>query len=235
MCGGTDFGNQAPLKLKASEAQSLSNTNYFFTQTNKNVTGRLNLEDFHNNLVFGTLADFPIGQVYYNLDFGEYDFFDCTKLYFRLPGEHFLEGERYDMELQFNCSGLIPGDKTKNYKSTFVAVPVQKVKNFEESTKFFDIFENVKINDTLTVSSFEEILDSFNMYKRIFYYKATASYPECMVAMNWLFIENVLKIKEKTFDHLFSLLDPNQISDGNYRLASDKVDDYFLLDNKFSK
>jgi carbonic anhydrase len=235
MCGGTDFGNQAPLKLKASEAQPLSNTNYFFTQTNKNVTGTLNLEDYNNNLVFRTESTSPIGTVYYNLDFGEYDFFDCTKLYFRLPGEHILEGQRFDMELQFNCSGIIPGDRSKNYKYTFVALPVQKVKNFEESTKFFDYFENVKLADNITVPSFEEILDSFNMYKRIFYYKATASYPDCLVAMNWLFVENVLKIKEKTYDQIFSLLDPNQISDGNYRLASDKVEDYYILDNKFIK
>jgi carbonic anhydrase len=235
MCSA-DFGNQAPLILKTQEAIKLPNDNFFFAQMNKNVTGVLNLENFNNNLVLTFDDASPMGTIYYNLEKDEqqqrqFFFFNCTKLYFRLPGEHIVEGVRYDMELQFNCSGVIPGDKQKNYKNAFVAIPVQKVKNFEAQSQFFDSFENLKLGSEITIRDFEEALDAFSMFKKVFFYSGGTNYPDCLVGANWIFVDNVMKVREKVYKQLFDLLDKNQIEDGNYREASPKKEDYYLLES----
>lgn len=237
MCS-TDFGNQAPLILKSSEAIKLSNDNYFFAQMNKNVTGVLKLEDQNNNLVLTFNDSNPMGTIFYNLEKDDqqqrqYYFFNCTKLYFRLPGEHIVDGEKYDMEIQFNCSGLIPGDKSKNNKYAFVAMPVKKVKNFEEQSSLFNQFENLTYDSSITIDNFDDSLDSFNMYKKVYFYSGGANYPQCLLGTNWIFVHNIMKIKEKVYKNLFSLLDKNQIEDGNYRIANPKKEDYYMLENSF--
>jgi carbonic anhydrase len=239
MCS-SDFGNQAPLILKSSEAIKLTNDNYFFSQMNRNVTGTLNLEDFNNNLVLTFNDTTPMGTIFYNLEkddhgVNQYYFFNCTKLYFRMPGEHVVEGNKYDMELQFNCSGIIPTDKSKNYKSAFVAVPVQKVKNFETQSKLFDSFINASLGSQIKIDSFDDALDSFNMYKKIYFYSGGGNYPQCLLGTNWIFVDNVMKVNEKVYNSLYALLDQNQIVDGNYRTAMPKSEDYYVLEYNFQK
>jgi carbonic anhydrase len=244
MCD-SDIGIQAPLILKSTEAQKLSNYNYFFTQMNTNVTGFLNLEDFNNNLVLSFDKDNSMGTIYYNLEnddkgVRQYFFFNCSRLYFRLPGEHVIDGVKYDMELQFNCSGVIPGDKGKNEKIAFVAVPVKLVKNYETQSTFFDNFN--KLFDTnstglgsqITINNFDEAFDSFNMYRSVFFYVAGVNYPQCLVSSNWIVIKNVLTVHERVYDKLFSMLDKNQIDDGNYRIAGTSTE-YFMLESIFNQ
>lgn len=237
MCS-TDFGNQAPLILKTSEAVKLTNDFFFFSQMNTNVTGNIRLEDFNNNLVLNFDDSSPMGTIYYNLEKDEHGnrqffFFNCTKLYFRMPGEHVVDKISYDMEIQFNCTGLIPGDKSKNKIYAFVALPVKKVKNFENQTELFNNFDNVTLGSNITISNFNDVLNSFNMYNKIFFYVAGANYPECLMGTNWIFMQKVLTIREKNYNNLFSLLDKDQITDGNYRKANPKGDDYYILESSF--
>src|SRR5690606_19639583 len=133
--------------------------------------------------------------IYYNLEKDDhnnpqYFFFNCTKLYFRLPGEHVIDQMKYDMELQFNCSGLIPGD-TQNYKYAFVAVPVQVVKNYLDQSPFFNSFNsllNEGLGAEVTINDFSDALDMFNMHKGVFFYVAGANYPQCLVSNNWIVV-----------------------------------------------
>lgn len=214
-----------------------------------NVKGGLNLEDQRNNLVFTADDKNTLGTVYYNLytdDFGDnyYYFFNCTKLYFRIPGEHIIDDKKYDMELQFNCTGEIPGDKSHNVKYVFVAVPVIAVEDTEQQSNFFNNFDvllkqNVTMDNlpySLAIDSFDEILNPFNMFNKIFFYVGSVNYPECMIDSNWIVVENPITIRKSLSQAFFSLLDKNQIVDGNNRKATPKAQDkeYFILENNFS-
>jgi len=243
----TDFGNQAPLILKTDEALKLSNEFYFFSKMNKNLEGSLDLEDFRNNLVLTFDERNPIGTIYYNLDKDDFDeyfyyFFNCTKLYFRIPGEHILDDIKYDMELQFNCSGKIPGDKSGNIKYVFVATPVKAVDDADNQSQFFNNFEVLLKDDVKTenlpykisVESFDEILNPFNMFNKIFFYSGSVNYPECMINSNWIFIDNPVTIRKNLLQKFYSLLDKDQIDDGNNRKAVPKTQDYYILENSFN-
>jgi carbonic anhydrase len=209
----------------------------------------MNLEDQRNNLVFTANLENPLGTVYYNLytdDFGDnyYYFFNCTKLYFRIPGEHVIDENKYDMELQFNCTGEVPGDKSHNKKNVFVAIPVINVEDSEKQSNFFNNFEilmkdNVTTENLpyfLSVDSFDEILNPFNMFSKIFYYIGSTNYPKCMLEAQWIVIENPITIRKSLSQKFFSLFDKDQTVDGNNRKASPKANDkeYFILQNNFS-
>jgi carbonic anhydrase len=209
---------------------------------NYNKTGTLDLEDYNNNLVL-TFNE-SIGTIYYNLEKDEsmnnqYVFYNCTKIYFRLPGEHVLEKQKYDMEIQINCTGVPPGDKSGILKVVFVAIPVEIVKNYNSQSSVFDNFESAleKANRSLPLSikveTFDEVLNPFNMFSRIYFYTGVSNYPKCRINANWIVIESPLRIKERNYNLLFDLLDKNQIDDGNYREANPKLKDYFMLENKF--
>ena len=214
---------------------------------NKNIEGKLNLEDFRNNLVLSFNEENPMGTVFYNLyidDFGDqqYYFFDCKKLYFRMPGEHTIDNKTFDMELQFNCTGEISGDASHNMKSVFVAVPVVAVNDNESQSNFFDNFnilqnEHVSSDNfpyTLSIDNFDDILNPFNMFNKIFFYVGSVNYPECMSEANWIVIENQVTIRKSLLNAFFSLLDPNQIQEGNNRKAVPNSREYFILENNFN-
>lgn len=204
---------------------------------NYNKTGELSLQNFNNNLVL-TFNE-SIGTIFYNLeqdDFNpdeySYYFFNCFGIYFRLPGEHVFENKKYDMELQFNCTGIRDGIK----KVVFVAIPVEIVKNYHLQSKLFENFyKNMnKSNNNILIESFDEALNPFNMFSKSFFYKGVSNFPPCVIDANWIVIENVLYIKEKIYNKLFQMLDKNQIEDGNYRNpSSQKIQDYYILENKF--
>jgi carbonic anhydrase len=214
---------------------------------NKNVEGKLNLEDFRNNLVLSFNEENPMGTVFYNLDKDDsgkqqYYYFNCTRLYFRMPGEHKIDNKTFDMELQFNCTGEIPGDKSHNTKFVFVAVPVVAVNDTESQSNFFDNF-NVLQNEhvssdnfpyTFLIDNFDDILNPFNMFNKVFFYTGSVNYPECMIGANWIVIENQVTIRKSLLNAFFSLLDPNQIKDGNNRKAVPNSEEYFILENNFN-
>jgi carbonic anhydrase len=212
---------------------------------NKNVNGILNLEDQRNNLVLTSDEKNSFGTVFYNLDKDDSDkhlyyFFNCTKLYFRIPGEHIIDEKKFDMELQFNCTGEIPGDKSHNLKYVFVAIPVIAVEDTQEQSNFFKNFESLQNVSTenlpysLSIDSFDEVLNPFNMFNKIFFYSGSVNYPECMIGANWIVIENPILIRKSLSQAFLSLLDKEQIQDGNSRKAVPKSEDYFILENKFS-
>ena len=238
MCSSA-FGNQAPLILRSNQATKLTNDNFFFTQMNKNVTGSLNLEDNNNNLVLSFQDSSPIGTIFYNLEKDDrgnqnYYFFNCSKIYFRMPGEHTIDGLDFDMELQFNCSGVIPGDRSGNSKNAFVSIPVIKVKNYVHQSQFFSDLENLaELGQSVTITHFEDAFDSFNMYKQIYFYTGGMNYPQCMIGANWIVVNNSMKIKEKVYKKLFDMLDKSRIVDGNNRKPSPNSESYYILESNF--
>jgi hypothetical protein len=75
--------------------------------TNTNLT--LNLENNNNNLVLSSSPGFNFGTLTFvlnNSDIGEISEVnvECKKMYIRLPGEHVVDGIRYDMEIQLYCT-----------------------------------------------------------------------------------------------------------------------------------
>lgn len=216
----------------------MTNEYYFFPKMNLNITGTLNLEDFNNNLVFTADESKPLGSVHYNLEDDTYYSFNCSKIYFRLPGEHVFDYTKYDMELQLNCSGALNNPSVKLEKKVFVAIPVKIVKNFKAQSSFFDTFDNAvpaQLPVKLTIPHLDDVLNPFNMYDKIFFYSGAVNYPDCSLAANWIVIENVMTITERVYNKLFDLLDKNQIDDGNYKEATPKneYEDVYLLENQF--
>ena len=49
-------------------------------------------------------------------------------------------------------------------------MPVKKVKNFEEQSSLFNQFENLTYDSSITIDNFDDSLDSFNMYKKVYFY-----------------------------------------------------------------
>ncbi len=241
MCKGIE--SPAPLSLKTSQAVKLQNTQFFFSKMNSNKTGILEKQDFNNNLVLN--FNESIGKIYYKLERDDFDpdtfmyyFFECSSIYFRMPGEHIFDKLRYDMELQFNCTGYPPGFSL--LKTVFVAVPVDIVKSYKNQARIFDNFEaalngsNSTLPVEIKVDGFDEILNAFDMFYKMFFYKGTSNFPPCKIDSDWIVIEKVLEIKESLYDKLFGLLSEDSIYDGNYREASEeKVDDYYILEHSF--
>jgi hypothetical protein len=161
----------SPIEFKTESLQKLPNTKYFFAEPAHDTIANLTLADYNNNL----LLDFynqTLITVYYNLedddDYPSY-FFNSTKLYFRLPGEHLVDGKRFDMEVQIYAFGYKPGEKGGDDRRTLVSLPV-KIDDSNPQTQLFDLFENPKLGQNYTISSLDYIFTPFVMFENIYYY-----------------------------------------------------------------
>ena len=165
-----DYPNTSPINITTSNVQQLENDYFYFAEMNTNNIGKIQLEDLNNNLVLNFTN--PIGIVYYNLEHDDfsnaaqklYYSFNCSKIYLKLPGEHIIDNKKYDMELQIYCFG--PIDRY-NFRKTFVSYPVSIS---DDQDSIFDVFEKIKINNDIKINSFDEFINPFNMFNRIFYY-----------------------------------------------------------------
>ena len=168
----------------------LSKENFFFADSFSNIPAHFNLEDQNNNLVLN--FENNIGLVHANFFQVEIEnkqtskkekidtYYDigCKQIYFRIPAEHELNGNKYDIEMQFNCTAqikdIIHGQSTDNIFNLFIAYPFNITKDDLSQNKFFeDIYNNAKttLNITFKVSSVDEIMNNYNMFSRIFYYR----------------------------------------------------------------
>lgn len=168
----------------------LAQDKFFFADSNTNVTARFNLEDQNNNLVLNfdnyiTTIHANFFQVEIeNKETGKKEKIDsyydigCNQIYFRIPGEHEIDGNAYDMEMQFNCTveikDIIHGQSTDNIFNFFIAYPINITKEDSYQSIFFDDVYNdgkVSLNSTFVVSSVGEIMNNYNMFKRVFFYR----------------------------------------------------------------
>ena len=103
------FSNQAPLNIVTNNTISFNYKFYLFPMFTSNTNATLNLENDNNNLVLNSSPGFTLGSITYvlnNSDIGEISEVnvECRKMYFRIPGEHVVDGNRYDMEIQLYCT-----------------------------------------------------------------------------------------------------------------------------------
>lgn len=88
------------------------------------------------------------------------------------------------MEIQFNCTAnikdIIHGQSTDNIFNFFIAYPFNIVKDSpkHKQSKFFDdVFNNgnLSLDNSFVVSSVEEIMNNYNMFNRVFFYRGKFS------------------------------------------------------------
>ncbi len=184
------LNNQAPLKLDSKNIKYLAQEKFFFADSNLNVTAKFNLEDQNNNLVLN--FDDYITTIHANFFQVEIDnketgkrekvdtYYDisCRQIYFRIPGEHEIDGKIFDMEMQFNCTAqikdVIHGQSTENVFNFFIAYPFNINNGTSAQSTFFDeVYNNGKLslNNNFVLSSVEEIINNYNMFSRIFFYR----------------------------------------------------------------
>lgn len=163
---------------------------FFFADSSLNVTAQFNLEDQNNNLVLN--SEKFISTVHANFfqieienrETGKKEkietYYDigCKQIYFRIPGEHEIDGKTFDMEIQFNCTAqikdVIHGQSTENIFNLFIAYPFNVNKESSAQSKFFEDVYNggiLALNNTFVVSSVDEIMNNYNMFNRIFFYR----------------------------------------------------------------
>jgi hypothetical protein len=105
------ISNQAPLILFSNQTSSFNNKFYFFPENKNTIQAKFSLEHFGTTLSLNAI-DKPFININYPYNNTQdakgptvYPAsIDCYQIYFRLPGEHTIDGEKYDMELQINCT-----------------------------------------------------------------------------------------------------------------------------------
>lgn len=218
------------MNLVSDTATKFSRKEYFaYPVANKNVKGILQLEDFNNNLVFnGNIGELHFNLIYNGLRIDKIlTYFKCNKMYFRIGGEHTIDGnKKYDLELQFSCEGRPKGSQEDWF--LMVAIPASIVKEGESQDKFFDNFAHIKADVdkfplNMNIESFHDVFNGFSMNNKVFYYLAGKNFPPCTIeGYRWLFIDNPSRINQATFDNLKSLFKDSIPKEGNYRESSDR-------------
>jgi hypothetical protein len=167
----------APIDIKPDSATPYDNKYYYIMETVENAIGTLQLEDMNNNLVLNFTE--PIGTIFYNLEPDQLDpdvirsyYFHSTAIYFKLPGEHKIEGKSFDMEIQIYSYGKLVfiKDEESYYRKTFVSFPVI-ISEEHQQPKLFEALSQPKLGEKYTIPTFADFVYEFNMFNRVFFYK----------------------------------------------------------------
>lgn len=168
----------------------MSKEKFFFADSFSNIPAKFNLEDQNNNLVLNFESFISITHANFfqveieNKETGKKEKLDtyydigCKQIYFRIPGEHEIEGKTYDMELQFNCTAqikdIIKGQSVDNTYNFFIAYPLNISNPDLPQNQFFDDIYNdhyIDLNKTFIVRSVDEIMNNYNIFNKIFFYR----------------------------------------------------------------
>lgn len=104
------FSNQAPLNIMTNTSVAFNYKFYMFPIKSQSNRGNIQLENFRNNLVLN--AENSFGNITVNLNDSDSSriievIVICKKIYFRLPGEHVIDGLKYNMEIQIRCNSKV--------------------------------------------------------------------------------------------------------------------------------
>jgi len=173
------------LKLNSTDLKYLSEDNFFFADSNTNISAQFNLEDNNNSLALNFEKNITV--IHSNLfqvdiqskKLNVYYDIGCKQIYFRIPGEHEINGNKYDMELQFNCTAtikdIIHGQSTEQTFNFFVAYPlnISEEKEKKQLNFFNDIYNqgNLSLNKSFIVRDANEIMNNYNMFDNIYFYR----------------------------------------------------------------
>jgi len=218
MCS-TEYNNQPPLNIPtSSNTTSFGFKFYVFPQFYTNISANISLQDFNNNLVLQVVNESSsFGVLTYMLNNSVVGVVEevnlpCKKIFIRMPGEHVVDGVRYDMELQVYC--------TLGEITTFFALPVKISANVSPRS-FLTNFGKAQLNTTWQINNLDDIFSPVLMFSRIFFYAGAVNYPDCDINKYWMYVEKVLTVDQSTYTKLFSLLDKTQAPTGNSRMASE--------------
>jgi carbonic anhydrase len=159
--------------------------------------------------------------------------YKCNKLYFRMGGEHIINGNKYGMELQFICTGRADGSGQDTI--FFISIPVEVLPqdSIIPQAKFFDIFDSIKPDSLpldINITSFSSIFNAFSMFHKIYYYMGTKPFPDCDILMNWMFIDNPSYISKDSYMKIMNLFNGSIPAEGNYRNAiTPQKDDFYFF------
>ena len=238
LCDDAYMPNLAPIILNKTKLTQFDKTAYFYPNLEKNLVAQLNLEDYGNNIVLNPSTG-SFGKVYYNLFEKTFYYFDCQKIYFRVPGEHSFPTDTdkniiYDMEIQFRChvtyfyfiiypQGFIPGEQ--NELTVFVSVPVKKT---EKIADFFKYVNGTVVNNNITIPNFDDLINPVSVFNKVYFYVGMIlnlnlwiggqNFPECDFGVHWILIENVVEVDTFTVATMKNLLNKDINPNGNAKI-----------------
>lgn len=179
------------MKLDFNKTNYISSDKFFFADSAENISAKFSLEDNNNNLLLNTNSFFS--EIHSNLfrveiqnpqtgKKEEVDVFNnaaCRQIYFRIPGEHEIDGRKFEAELQFNCTvtakDTIHGQSIESTFNFFVAYPIGLSQ--DGSNRQLDFFEDVQkgakigLGKEFDIKGVSEIMNNFNMFNKVYFYR----------------------------------------------------------------
>lgn len=222
------------MNIKTDSVIPFDDTTYFYSDMRKGIKGELHFEDDGNNLVLNfNSTNNTMGFIGYNDGWGE-NFFQCYSMYFRIPGEHQLDGKTYDMSLQIRCQ--IVGQSTGT-QIAMVEVPVEVAIEGEKQSVFFDQLEDLRTKEIdhkklpfeITINKWGSLMDGLIVFDDLFHYQGVMNFPPCEDDAYWFFCKKPQKISKELLNQIKGCLNPDTQTDGNNRIVDEMQTDVYLF------
>lgn len=152
--------------------------------------------------------------------------YDCSKIYVKLPAEHIVDDNKFDLELQILCTGIPQYGDYGSPENDFITIPTKIGEN--ESLLFSSMkLENIIDNGQFEIKGFNEFLNILTPLKGLYYYKGTETnfINRCTLLNNWIVLkDNYATISQSKYDKFKSLIWNEFATSGNNRNSSNPTE-----------